>query len=213
MRVYLDESGCLGFNFSKPYLKGGSSRYLCLAFLFVPPENYKVPSALIASLYKKYGWKNEKKAASASELQKKEFAALVVKMKAENPLVKIDCIVVKKEKIQPHIITDASKIYNYMCKLVVLGHVKKLPSFEFIPDKMGIKVKSGNALPDYLKQTLWFEHDSNCEIIYDPQESHKNYNLQFVDWMAHIVWSSYEFERNEPFKEVYPAMYLRRLYF
>jgi hypothetical protein len=93
MRVFLDESGCLGFTFTEPYLKGGSSRFLCLAFAIVPKPYYKIPPSIIAGLYKKYGWKNEKKACPASDRQKAEFAKLVVEMVAVYPDIKTDCII------------------------------------------------------------------------------------------------------------------------
>jgi hypothetical protein len=213
MRVYLDESGCTGFNFGKPYLNGGSSRFLCLAFLFVPAVYDGVPNSIIAGLYKKYGWKNEKKASTASWRQKLEFADLLLQMNKDAPGIVVDCIIVKKEKILPHIAEDPNKIYNYMCKLVMVERVKKLTEFEFIPDKRTVKLKSGKGLESYLQTTLWFDCGVTTKLIHNPQESHKNYAIQFVDWVAHIVWAAHERDQKEAFERLYPGIHLRRLFF
>lgn len=73
MQVYLDESGDMGWSFSKPYRAGGSSRFLCLAIMFLPKAERKRPKRIIADMYAKYGWVSEKKASTASTAQKVEF--------------------------------------------------------------------------------------------------------------------------------------------
>src|SRR5882724_11104030 len=151
MRVYLDESGDMGWKFSHPFRQGGSSRYLCLAFLFLPKSHRKLPQRIIADLYKKYGWREEMKASLAVESQKLEFSFAVNQMLLSHPKIKIDCIVAKKENVKTHIRADANKLYNYMCKLVMIEYVKQVPQFVFIPDKRSIKVVSGNSLSDYLQ--------------------------------------------------------------
>jgi hypothetical protein len=213
MRVYLDESGDLGWSFVLPYRHGGSSRYLSLAFLFIPKSHYKVPASIIADLYKKYGWRNEKKASGASDHQKIEFAKKLVGMMEAGPEIKIDCIVVKKENVLSHITADSNKLYNYMCKLVVIDYVQNETEFEFIPDKRTIKVESGNSLSDYLQTVLWFETTSRAKLKNLPEESHGNYNLQFVDWVANIVWSYYEDGKSDPFNEIVKRVKIRKLFF
>jgi hypothetical protein len=76
MQVYLDESGDMGWNFSAPYRHGGSSRYLCLAFLFLPLQ--RQTRRLIAGMYRKYHWQKEKKASAASIWQRREFCIQTV---------------------------------------------------------------------------------------------------------------------------------------
>ena len=112
MHVYLDESGDMGWTFTKPYRSGGSSRYLCLAFLFLPKSKKKAARDLMSDLYRKYGWISEKKASDATESQLVDFAEMVLAMVAANPDIKVDCIVCKKENVQAHIRDDENKIYN-----------------------------------------------------------------------------------------------------
>jgi hypothetical protein len=100
-----------------------------------------------------------------------------------------------------------------MCKLVVPENVDKDQDFVFIPDKRSIKVESGNSLSDYLQTTLWFETTSKAKLINKPEESDGNYGLQFVDWVAHIVWANYERGMTEPFQVISPCIRMRCLCF
>jgi hypothetical protein len=213
MHVYLDESGDLGWKFSHPYRAGGSSRFLCLAFLFLPVSHEKKPRQIISNLYRKYGWSSEKKASKARPSQKLEFCRELNALLSANPDIKVDCIVAKKENVLPHIRTDPNKLYNYMCKLVMIDYVKCIPTFDFIPDKRAVKVESGNSLSDYLQTVLWFEYKTATIIRNLPQESHYNYNLQFVDWIANCVWSHFEDGETNIYREVSRLSKIRCLYF
>jgi hypothetical protein len=213
MQVYLDESGDTGWKFSSPYRAGGSSRFLCLALMFFPKHHRKAPKRIISDLYKKYGWTSEKKSSSASKSQKLEFSTALNAMMGQFADIKIDCIVVKKENVQPHIRSDSNKLYNYMCKLVTCDHVHAIGDFEFIPDKRSIKVESGNSLSDYLQTVFWFECKTKTKLVNNPQESEKNYNLQFVDWIANCVWAHFEDGESEVFQEISENIKIRQLFF
>jgi hypothetical protein len=153
------------------------------------------------------------KATDAAESQKLEFCAAVNKMLKANSAIKIDCIVAKKENVQPHIRADANKLYNYMCRLVMIEYVRHVSECEFIPDKRSIKVESGNSLSDYLQIHLWFECNVATVIVNNPQESHRNYNLQFVDWIANAVWSHFENGETTVYREMVKNIKIRQLYF
>lgn len=213
MQVFLDESGDMGWSFAKPYGAGGSSRFLCLAIMFLPKADRKRPKRIIADMYKKYGWTLEMKASAASAIQKMEFSLGAVAMLKTHKDIQIDCIVAKKENVQAHIRDDSNKLYNYMCGLVIPDYVKGELEFEFLPDKRSIKVQSGNSLSDYLQTVLWFEHSLTTKLINHPLESDKNYNLQFVDWIAHCVWSHFEKGETTIFSALQPAIKIRRLFF
>lgn len=213
MQVYLDESRDMGWTFSKPFRYGGSSRFLCLAIMFLPKEHRKNPKRIIADMYRKYGWASEMKASSASTAQEAEFAEKAVEMLKAYRDITVDCIVAKKENVLPHIRCDSNKLYNYMCGLIICDNVQSEQEIEFIHDKRSIKVKSGNSLSDYVQTVLWFGCNAKTKLINNPQESHKNYNLQFVDWMAHCVWSHFEDGETSVFAKLKPMIKVRRLYF
>ncbi|HZQ46498.1 MAG TPA: DUF3800 domain-containing protein [Verrucomicrobiae bacterium] len=213
MHVFLDESGDLGWTFSFPFRSGGSSRFLSLAFLFTPHRKVAIPRQIISNLYKKYGWVSEKKASKASRLQKLEFANALNVMLQTHPDIKIDCITVKKENVQPHIRADSNKLYNYMCRLVIPDYVKSCPAFEFVPDKRSVKVESGNSLSDYLQTVLWFDCNIKSVLTNNPQESSGDYNLQFVDWVANVTWSHFEDGETTVFDQVRKNIRIRQLFF
>lgn len=194
MNVYVDESGDLGFKFDKPYQKGGSSRYLTIAFLIVPPELSKYSKRVVRSLY------NRRRRPTSKELKgsmlnlhdKVFFAERVLTLLKRNRRIKLLAITVNKRKVQKHIRQDANKLYNYMIALSLPEEIKSQAEVLFIPDKRSIKVKSGNSLVDYLQIKLWFEYRSKVRLIGNPRESHQELNLQFVDFISNIVWNRYE---------------------
>lgn len=181
--------------------------------MFLPKADRKRPKRIIADMYKKYGWVSEMKASSASPAQKMEFAENAVTMLGTYKDIAIDCIVARKENVKEHIRDDSNKLYNYMCRLVIPDYVQNEPEFEFIPDKRSIKVKSGNSLSDYLQTVLWFEYSAKTKLNNNPQESDKNYNLQFMDWMTHSIWSHFENGETDVFAKLCKAIKVRRLYF
>ena len=148
VRIFVDESGDLGWQFDNPYRAGGSSRYLTVACLIVPPPHYRRPKKVITRLYKKYGWVSEKKAAEASELQKKLFCKNALDLLTAFPEIKLDAITVNKINVQGHIQQDPNKLYNYMLGLVVFDYVTKERNFDLITDERSIRVKSQNSLKD-----------------------------------------------------------------
>lgn len=213
MQIFLDESGDLGWNFSAPRKHGGSSRYLTLAFLFLPHSCRNAPRRLVRSLYHLYSWKHEHKASHATLNQKITFCQKAHAMLGRHPGIKVDVITVKKENVKPHIRADANKLYNYMSGLIIPQYLDSETEVEFIPDARSIKVKSGNSLVDYLQIRLWFDCNSPTVIKNNPCESHRSYSLQFLDWIAHCVWKHHEDRTSEPFDILQPVITSRSLFF
>ncbi|MGE0049222.1 MAG: DUF3800 domain-containing protein [Acidithiobacillus sp.] len=58
--IYLDESGDLGWQFGRPFKRGGSSRYLVIAALVAPPDKDMVTERCIRGLHKARGWSSAK---------------------------------------------------------------------------------------------------------------------------------------------------------
>ena len=215
MKVYLDESGVLGFNFRKPFRKGGSSRYLTIAFLLVPKDLSPVPKRIVKSLYrrKKRSPQNELKGGQLTVDEEVFFAGKTVKLLSKYPQVKVLAITVNKRKVKAHIRQDPNKLYNYMIGLILLDRIKRQSRVSFIPDERSIKVASGNSLSEYLQVKLWFELNSKTVLENMPQESHKNLNLQFIDWIVHIIWQRYEDNNMTAFNVLKNRLSLRNLFF
>jgi hypothetical protein len=191
MFLYLDESGDLGWNFVGP---NTSSRYLTLAFMLIPAAKRHIPKRIVRKMYEKYGWNPsiERKASDLSHQQKLYFCGLVKDLKVFHPDIKFRSITVKKECVKIHIRRDANKLYNYMIKLCVLKKIRQMPEVIFVRDERSIKVESGNSLSDYLQTELWCALKSSTLLKCQSEDSSKNKNLMFVDYLANCIWRGYE---------------------
>ncbi len=213
MQILIDESGDLGWTLDKPYREGGSSQYLTVACLFLPKHSKNLPKNIICNMYKKMGWQNEKKASSASLNQKTAFCNNVVSLLKSHPDIKIDALTVKKQNVATHIRNDGNKLYNYMLSLIIPEYTAGYSEVDFIPDERSIKVKSVNSLVDYLQVKLWFEHNQQTKLINKPGRSHEQYNLQFIDWVAHCIWINFEWNKDTMYKILTPYIKHRTLFF
>jgi hypothetical protein len=81
----------------------------------------------------------------------------------------------------------------------------------FIPDARSIKVESKYALHDYLATELAVVSDTTLQTT--PWESKDSLALQFVDVMAGIVWSNYEYGPSEAYHRAAPHIRQRQLFF
>lgn len=214
--IFLDESGDLGWSFTKPYRNGGSSRYLTLASLIVPPNLAHLPKRVITKLSKKYHWspKQEKKWADMTGVERSEFAERALRLIEEHPLdIRYLSITVRKEKVEPHIRDDANKLYNYMIKLLLLHEMSQHPSVLFTPDPRSIKVESGNSLHDYLQTELWFNKVVTTKLTTKPMDSASNSNVQFADMLSGIVQGHFEDGNSSPWKILSHRISYKTLFF
>lgn len=106
---------------------------------------------------------------------------------------------VKKSKVWAHIRQDPNKLYNYMLGLLLPDKIKRFPLVTLMPDERSIKVKSGNSLVDYLQIKLWFELKAKTKIECTPMDSSNVLNVQFIDYVANIIWNYYERGHDAPF--------------
>jgi hypothetical protein len=201
MNVYIDESGDLGFTFDKPFRKGGSSRYLTISFLLTPKELSYLPQRIVRKLYyrRRQPSKVELKGAQLTPSEKAYFSNKAGELVARHPEIKIFAITVNKRTVKNHIRWDCSKLFNYINRSALPDRIKQESNITFIPDKRSVKARNGNSLADYLQAELWFGANSRAIIDNKPQESHKVLNLQFIDWIGHIVWARFEDDEAEAY--------------
>ena len=213
--VYLDESGDLGWKFDAPYLKGGSSRYLTIAAVCLPPSKDHLLDRALRNMYRKYGWLSgtERKFVQLSSKQRVEFAGNVGKLCSANPDITIQAIVVKKQNVQQHIRLDGNKLYNYMVKLALIKKMARHAVVTLIPDPRSIKVESGNSMPDYLQTELWFTEQATTSLICKPQDSAHSRGIQFADMIAGIVQAKFERNEAQAFPLIAPHLGIMHLFF
>jgi hypothetical protein len=215
MQVFLDESGDLGWELSRPYQRGGSSRYFTLALLVVDASTRKYPKRLVKKLRVKYGMKTSReiKGAKLTPNQLVFFCEQVEKLRADHPSIAIETITVMKENVQEHIRADPNKLYNYMINLCLPDLIQGESEVLFTPDPRSIKVASGNSMVDYLQTQLWFERGVETTLVQQASESHHNLSLQFIDVIAHAVWSYHENAKSDPYDILRRCIRTRPLFF
>lgn len=194
MIVYIDESGDLGWVFTKPFRHGGSSRYLTISCLAVPNQLRYHPKRVIKDVYKKFSIspKVEIKGAELNNAQITYFTQRVINLLQTHKEIGIYSITVKKKNVQQHIRDDGNKLYNYMLSLLLIDKIKSESIVTLIPDPRNIKVASGNSLIDYLQINLWFVQGSKTKLLQERIPSDKCDNLKFIDIVTHILWKKYE---------------------
>ncbi|MCM1225201.1 MAG: DUF3800 domain-containing protein [Lachnospiraceae bacterium] len=215
INVYLDESGDLGWTLDKPYGKGGSSRYLTIAFVVCPSEKKHLLQRIVRDVYKRTNSdpKTELKGSSICEDDKCYFAELVRKAVSMNPDIIVGSITVNKSKVKSHIRQDANKLYNYMIRLAVLPKVKSEPIVNLIRDNKTIKVKSGNSLIDYLQTEMWFDLGSHTKLVDIPSDSKSVKNLIFIDWINNLIWGKYEYRKEKAYNILKNVITSNKLFF
>ena len=215
MQVFLDESGDLGWKLGSPYLQGGSSQFFTLALLVVDSDTGKYPKRLVKKLRKKYGMRSSReiKGSGLTPNQLVYFCEEVRKLRARHPTVEVETITVMKRNVQAHIRADSNKLYNYMINLCLPDLVQGESEVQFIPDPRTIKVASGNSMIDYLQTQLWFERGVETKLVQRAFESHQNLNLQFIDVIAHVVWSYHENSKADPYRILNQCISTRQLFF
>lgn len=215
MYVYLDESGDLGWNFSYPFQKKGSSRYLTLAFLFVPASKRHLPKRIIKRMYQKFCWNPqiEKKASKLTPKEKLDFCQKAKTLVKSHTDIKFCAITVRKEGVQPHIRSDGNKLYNYMIKLCILKKLSCYDEVRFVRDERSIKVQSGNSMEDYIQTELWLGQSAKTKLYCSSENSKNNKNLIFADYLSNCIWRSYEFNDTVYRRYLRSNIHLSHLFF
>lgn len=207
-KVFLDESGDLGFKFDAPYRAGGSSRYLTIGYLIVPDASSHIPKRLVKDVYNKLKLVRgtEVKGATLDNEQKKAISKLTVNMLNKNPEFVLGAITVQKEKVFSHITKDPNILYNYLIRRSILYKIDKSPQARIIRDNRSVKVVNGKSCIDYLQTTLWFDHGSETQLYDHPTQSHTSLNIIFIDWITNIIWSHYESGRSDSYNILAPKL-------
>lgn len=205
----------MGWSFDAPYRRGGSSRYLSLAFLIVDETNHKYPRRIVRKFRAHYGMAStrEVKGADLTPSQLLHFAAETEKLLDRQSDIELHAITVRKEKVQDHIRSDPNKLYNYMINICLLDSLVGEEEVLFTPDPRTIKVSSGDSMLDYLQTQLWFDRGVRTSLIERPSESHTNLNLQFVDVISHMIWRHYEDGLSDCYKIIGPQAHCQHLFF
>jgi len=212
---YVDESGDMGWNFTAPYRRGGSSRHLTIATLVCPSEVKHFPKRLIVDLYKKFRWdpRVETKWSVMTHEERVAFAVQTVKMLKKQNDIRLFAITVYKPKVADHIKKDSNKLDNYMIGVSLEDEMQKYDAITLVPDQRSIKVQSGNSLHDYLGINLACERHVATDLLTCPWDSACSKSVQFADMLAGLVQCHYEDSNSECWQILNGRVSSKRLFF
>ena len=212
----MDESGDLGWKFDAPYRKGGSSRYLTIAFIMCPSNKSHKLDRIVKEIYKSRNISfrdTEVKGSSLSLAEKDRIATLTKNLLERDSDFHLISITVDKTKVKDHIRRDANKLYNYMIQIALLQIVKRYDEVNLIRDNRTVKVASGNSLIDYLQTYMWFELNGMTVLNDMPLDSKSTRKLVFIDWMNNIIWGHYEDGNDSAYAILKGSVHEKRLFF
>jgi len=194
MKIYIDESGDLGWTLDKPNRHGGSSKYITITGIIISKDEEKYISRFISDIYKKYNLTPniEKKGANFTPEHSSYITSQIInKIICKSNSFKIISITVNKTKVFESLQKDKNIFYNYVLGLLLKPEIIQYKEVEIVLDKRTIKVSQGQSFPDYIKTEIWgqgFNIDISCEFL----ESTKNKMIWFADWYANFIWRKHE---------------------
>lgn len=192
--IFLDESGCLGWTLSTPTGKNTSSQYLVLAAVEIQPGKNDLVHKVIRGLYKmrNRSHRSELKSTHLAPAHREHFAKEVIKLTSRYPGDVLCHAAVAEKKNVPQSLRDRSEaLYIHMAEQMLHGVIARCPRVDFYPDARTVKPKDKNALHNYLETRLAISGFAP-ELNTMPSESGDNFEIQFADILASIVWSHYE---------------------
>ena len=213
--IYLDEAGDLGWKFSAPYGRGGSSRYLAISAVLTPNAKRHLPKRTIQKICKDFGWSNseEHKWCSMDPAQRTHCAVALRSLADVNPDIILHAIVVKKQNVSAQVHGDSLKLYNFMVRAALLKTMAQHSVVTLIPDARNTKNLNGNSLHDYLQTELWFAEEVETKLVTTPLISAACKGIQLADILAGIVHSHFEDKPSCDFETIRPKLNLKQLSF
>ncbi|RLB94124.1 MAG: hypothetical protein DRH50_06840 [Deltaproteobacteria bacterium] len=194
MHVYVHRSGDLGFSLQRPFRNGGSSRYLTISFLLVHRKFSHLPGRIVRKLYnrRRRSGTDEVKGLDLTDPERIFVARKTRMLLGQYPEIELVCVTINKMTAKGEKGRDWGRVFRHVNRLVLMERVRGISDVMFIPDVRSVKNGNGISLSDHLQAELWFDLQADTVIENRPRESLKTLNLQFIDWIGHIVWKRYE---------------------
>jgi len=185
----MDESGCLGFDFTKP----ATSQHFVITFLFVEHERKRSLEKIIRSVFSAMD-KNKKKRHCGVLHANKEHPE--TRMKVLNQLrakpVHVMVIRLNKKKVYTHLQDEKAVLYNYVTNILLDRLISKriLPEgpIKFIASRRETNKFLNDNFKKYLHQQVSGKLDIEI-LIHTP--AHEKC-LQVVDFISWSVFRHYE---------------------
>ena len=203
MKVYIDESGDLGWSLDKPNRNGGSSRFITITGIVIEQSQEKYITRFISEIYTKFNLTPniEKKGANFIAEHAAFITSQLHKIYNKSESFKIISITVNKSKVFDSLRKDKNIFYNYVLGLLLKPEIVQHNSVEIVLDKRTIKVSHGESFPDYIKTEIWGQ-GLDIAISCDFVESTRNKMIWFADWYANFIWRYHEDDEDSAYNHL-----------
>jgi len=190
MHIYLDESGDLGFDFSK---KGTSKNFLITVLL--TRESKKIANCIKHlkedALQKKYKKIPEIKFNNSPEVFRKR---IIHKLSQQEIFILVFCL--NKRKIVSKLHDKKDKVYNYITGLLfdkILNATNPNEELIMTVDKVKVGKIQIEDFNFYLGLKLFLAGQSNRKLVVNHVDSQKDRCIQAVDFISGSIFRKYEF--------------------
>jgi hypothetical protein len=187
----MDESGCLGFDFSKPK----TSKHFVITFLFATNQNrlHKIVKKTFRTISKR-DLKHHSGALHANKEQPKTRVKLL-SLLAEEDGVSIMAIRLNKQKVYSKLQDEKTVLYNYVANILLdrIFTRKLIPTDEpiqLIASRRETNRFLNDNFRDYLEKQVSGNHGVNINITIAPPHAEKG--LQVVDFACWSIFRQYE---------------------
>lgn len=187
--IYLDESGDLGFDFTKK----GTSKFFILTFLFT--ENKKPIEKIIKKIHSGFKKSQKSKLTMLHAIKEKP----VTRQRLLKQLALTECrimtICLNKKNLSDKIKNDKSVLYNYGTNILLdriysKKIIKNLDNIILIASKRETNKYLNTNFKEYLKKNIEDKHGIKISIeIKTPAEEKI---LQVVDFVSWAIYRRYE---------------------
>ena len=193
--IYLDESGCLGFNFSKK----GTFNHFTICLLAVPGEQNKknLHVAVNRTLKNKINPRNKHKLIKTEFKGSKDPLATKTYFLNQLNRLKVDfkiySLTADKREIPLSIRDSHARLYNYLVGLLLkkVAHLNNYSVINFIFDRCKSPKEIQN-MNHYLFVQLSVALSPKITLYFDHKDSISDKGLSAVDYFCNGIFKKYE---------------------
>jgi hypothetical protein len=192
--IFLDESGCLGFNFTKKK----TSKFFVISFLFVRDERKRSLEKIIRKIYEGFTAKELKKRSNCLHCYKEKPATrikLLNMLNSKNSAIM--AIYLDKKKVYSRLHDEKQVLYNYITNILL----DRIFTKKLIPKEDSKQIilvasrrETNQALNEnfkyYLENQVNKNHAAKIEVEIKPPHTEKC--LQLVDFVSWAIFRKYE---------------------
>lgn len=212
--IFMDEAGDTGWSLHAPYGKKGSSRFLILAAISIPPGKNIHIQRIVRGIYrgrKGRALSHELKSTELNQSEKKQIATKLLTLTQHHPDITLHGIVAEKGNVNSALRVKSESFYTHMAEQLLYAELARHTVVDFYPDARTLKQKDRHALPNYLETRLAIGgHVPTITTI--PSESGAFLEIQCADMISAMLFAHYERSDSTCLNILAPAINITKLY-